>query len=206
MDHVTLIAAILFVDFLALISPGPNFVLVSSAAVGHSRKHAIWTACGISTGSFVWAAAAALGIVSVFEIFPVLGVVLKVVGVAYLIYLGVKLLRSQGFQEESGQNSNAHRGSKGFWRGLLVNMTNPKSAAYYASVFAAFLTPGMPVWVLVVLVISIAAMSLAWHVLLAVGLSAAPIKARYVAVSKQVDRLCGGVLILLGVRLALDTS
>lgn len=204
MEHLAIIAAILFVDLLALVSPGPNFVLVSSAAIAQSRKHAIWTACGIATGSFAWAAAAASGIVSIFEVFPLLGFTMKVVGVAYLIYLGVKLLRSQGFQAATGQNSKADGGMKGFWHGFLVNMTNPKSAAYYASVFAAFLTPEMSVWVLVVLVGSIALMSLAWHVLLAIGLSAASIKARYTSISKYVDRLCGGLLVFLGLRLAWD--
>lgn len=205
MEYFAIIAAILFVDLLALVSPGPNFVLVSSAAVAQSRKHAMWTACGIATGSFAWAAAAALGIVSIFEVFPVLGLILKVVGVAYLIYLGVKLLRSEGFQAAEGQNSKADGRAKGFWRGFLVNMTNPKSAAYYASVFAAFLTPEMPNWVLFVLVSAIALMSLVWHVVLAIGLSAAPIKAKYISVSKFVDRLCGGMLVLLGLRLAWDT-
>ena len=205
MEYLALIAAILLVDLLALVSPGPNFVLVSSAAVSQSRKHAIWTAGGIATGSFAWAAAAALGIVSVFEVFPLLGLILKVVGVAYLLYLGVKLLRSNGFQPQERRDQNAPSEATGYWRGFLVNMTNPKSAAYYASVFAAFLTPEMPLWVLIVLVSAIALMSLAWHVSLAVGFSAAPIQARYILVSKYVDRLCGAFLVLLGLRLAWDT-
>lgn len=204
MEYLAVIAAILLVDLLALVSPGPNFVLVSSAAVAQSRKHALWTAGGIATGSLTWAAAAALGIVSVFEVFPLLGLLLKVVGVAYLIYLGVTLLRSKGFQPTQERDPQTKGGAKGFWRGFMVNMTNPKSAAYYASVFAAFLTPEMPVWVLIVLVNSIAVMSLAWHVVLAIGLSTAPIKARYISVAKYVDRLCGGVLVLLGLRLAWD--
>lgn len=205
LEYLALIAAILLVDLLALVSPGPNFVLVSSAAVSQSRKHAIWTACGIATGSFAWAAAAALGIVSVFEVFPLLGLFLKVVGAAYLLYLGAKLLRSNGFQPKERRDQNAPGEAAGYWRGFLVNMTNPKSAAYYASVFAAFLTPEMPTWVLILLVSAIALMSLAWHVLLAVGFSAAAIRARYISVSKWVDRLCGAFLVLLGLHLALDT-
>lgn len=206
MEYLGLILAILLIDFLALISPGPNFVLVTTAAVRQSRKHAVWTGCGIATGSLVWASAAALGIASVFEVFPILGLILKVLGVAYLIYLGIKLLRSQGFHRVEGQDHKIRGGSSNFWRGCLVNMTNPKSAAYYASVFAAFLTPEMPGWVLLALVIAITVMSLMWHVLLAVGFSAAPIQTRYITVSKYVDRLCGGLLVFLGLRLAWDTQ
>lgn len=205
MEYLALILGILLIDFLALVSPGPNFVLVSSSAVAQSRRQAIWTACGIATGSFAWAGAAALGIVSVFEVFPVLGLILKVLGVTYLIYLGVKLLRSQGFQPSGRTDPKIEGGATGYWRGLLVNMTNPKSAAYYASVFAAFLTPEIPAWVLIVLVSAIALMSVAWHLMLAIGFSAAPIKTRYISVSKYVDRICGACLILLGLRLAWDT-
>lgn len=81
-------------------------------------------------------------------------------------------------------------------------MTSPKSAAYYASVFAAFLTPDMPVWVLVLLVGAIAAMLLVWHVLIAISFSASRVQTQYITVSKYVDQLCGGVLIFLGLRLA----
>ncbi|MEJ6396063.1 LysE family translocator [Gymnodinialimonas sp. 2305UL16-5] len=202
MEYLALILTILFVDLWVLVSPGPNFVLISSAAVTQSREHAIWTACGIATGSFTWAAAAALGLASVFEVFPVIGLILKLVGAAYLIYLGLTLLRSQGFRR---LQKKAEDGRTGYWRGFLVNMTNPKSAAYYASVFAAFLTPDMPVWVLGFLVSAIALMSLAWHLLLAIGLSAAALRSRYIAFSKYIDRLCGGLLVVLGLRLACDS-
>ena len=205
MEFLPIIAAILFVDFLALISPGPNFVLTTSAAVSKSRRDALWTAWGIAAGSFAWAGAAALGIASVFEALPVLGLILKTVGIAYLVYLGIKLLRSKGLQPRIERTIDTNSGIRGFWRGLLVNMTNPKSAAYYASVFAVFLTPDMPIWVLVFLVVSIAAMSLVWHVLIAISFSTTRIQARYISVSKYVDRLCGGVLIFLGLRLAWDS-
>ncbi|WP_299409848.1 LysE family transporter [uncultured Roseobacter sp.] len=205
MEFLPIIAAILFVDFLAHISPGPNFVLTTSAAVSKSRRHAVWTACGVAMGSLAWAGAAALGIASVFEALPLLGFMLKVLGIAYLIYLGIKLLCSKGFQPNANQTTDATSGARGFWRGLLVNMTNPKSAAYYASVFAAFLTPDMPIWVLVLLVAAISAMSLSSHVLIAISFSASRVQTRYISVSKYVDQLCGGILIFLGLRLAWDS-
>lgn len=205
MEYGSIILAILLVDFLALVSPGPNFVLTTSTAVSKSRRAALWTAAGIATGSLLWSSAAALGIASVLEALPFLGLILKVLGIAYLVYLGVKLLLSKGFTPPSAQQQTRDQGSRGFWRGLLVNMTNPKSAAYYASVFAAFLTPDMPAWVLIVLIAAIAAMSLCWHVLLALGFSTARVKARYISISKHVDRICGAVLVFLGLRLAWDS-
>ena len=202
MEYASVIVTILFIDLLALVSPGPNFVLTTSAAVSQSRKHALWTAFGIATGSLIWASAGAVGIASVFQALPVLGLILKAIGITYLIYLGIKLLLSRGFQQNQEKRKKPLGNARGYWRGLLVNMTNPKSAAYYASVFAAFLTPEMPSWVIVFLVVSIAAMSLSWHCLIAFGFSAEIVKARYLSISKHVDRLCGAILIFLGLRLA----
>lgn len=205
MEFLPIILAILLVDLLALVSPGPNFVLVVSSAVSKSRRDALLTGCGIATGSFMWASAAALGAASILDALPRVGLALKIAGIVYLMYLGVRLLRSQGFTPSPDHSNQKDHGLDGFWQGFFVNMTNPKSAAYYASVFAAFLTPEMPVWVLWVLILSISAMSLIWHAFLAIGLSTAAVRARYIKVSKHVDRLCGGVLICLGLRLAWDS-
>lgn len=202
MDYAALILAILFVDLLALVSPGPNFILVSSTAVSASRRAAIWTGTGIATGSLIWAGGAALGIVAIFEALPWLGYALKVAGVCYLLYLGVRLLLSKGFQPGQTDRQQAASAGRGFLRGLLINLTNPKSAAYYASVFAAFLTPAMPAWVLTVLVLAIWLMSLSWHWTLAVGFSMDRVRRPYIRASRLIDRLCGGFLILLGLRLA----
>lgn len=206
MEYATIIAAILLVDLLAPISPGPNYILTITAAVSKSRRTAFWTACGIATGSLVWAAAAAHGVSSVLEAAPLLAIGLKLVGSAYLVFLGVKLLMSRGFELSSLQQASTVPGINGFLRGVLVNMSNPKSAAYYASVFAAFLNPDMPAWVLVFLIVAIAAMSLSWHTIVAVSFSATLVKARYISASKSIDRLCGGILVLLGLRLALESQ
>lgn len=205
MEYLAIIATILLVDLLALISPGPNFILVTSAAVSQSRGHALLTGLGIAAGSLFWATSAALGLAAVFEALPVLGIALKTLGIAYLVYLGIRLLRSQGFQTNSERAGKTDTGRRSFGRGFLVNLTNPKSAAYYASVFAAFLTPDLPMWVMILLVAVIAIMSLLWHCFLAVALSAQRVQTRYVAVSKLVDRVCGGMLIFLGLRLAWDS-
>lgn len=177
----------------------------TSATVSKSRRTALWTASGIATGSLLWASAAALGVASVLEALPPLGFVLKALGIAYLVYFGVKLLRSKGFAEAGGEDRGGESEAGGFRRGLLVNMTNPKSAAYHASVFAAFLTPESPAWALVVLVGSIAGMPLGWRMAPALGFSTTRVKARDVSISKHADRLCGAALLFLGFRLARDS-
>lgn len=139
-----------------------------------------------------WALSTALAIAVVLEALPWVAFILKVLGITYLLYLGLRLLRSKGFALEIGKTARAEQDTHGFWRGFFVNLTNPKSAAYYASVFAAFLTPDLPVWVLVVLVVSIAALSLIRYLFLAIVLSSSTIQARYAPMSKWSDRVCDG--------------
>ncbi|MEM9705609.1 MAG: LysE family transporter [Pseudomonadota bacterium] len=219
MDFTTAILGILFVDLLALVSPGPNFVIVTSAAAGRSRTEATTIAIGIATGTFVWAFSTAVGLTALFEAAPTIGKILRIVGVAYLLYLGVKLVRSTGMQaaeteEESrgavskptnARYTDGHGAiSRAFLTGFIVNITNPKSIVYYGSVFAVFLAPGFSPILIAVLVIAITAMAFLWYVMLAFVFSAKAVQRRYVRASKIIDRACGVLLLGLGVKLALD--
>ncbi|MEO0910217.1 MAG: LysE family translocator, partial [Pseudomonadota bacterium] len=120
MEYLTAILLLLPVHFAVMVSPGPNFVLLSTTALMVNRATAVQAAFGIAVGSLIWMVAAALGISVILETLPVLGWVLKIVGGVYLIYLGIKLWRSAAKKtddEISVPNSSVN---KGFRRGLLV--------------------------------------------------------------------------------------
>ncbi|MEO1143310.1 MAG: LysE family transporter [Pseudomonadota bacterium] len=158
----------------------------------------------MATGSLIWMIAAALGISVILETLPVLGWVLKIVGGVYLIYLGIKLWRSAAKKtddEISVPNSSV---IKGFRRGLLVNLTSPKSAAYFGSIFAAFLSNNMPIWVISLLISAFFMVSIAWHVALAVVFSTETVRKPYTRFSRLINRVSGSVLILFGGRLISD--
>ncbi|MEM8652591.1 MAG: LysE family transporter [Pseudomonadota bacterium] len=204
MEYLTAILLLLPVHFAVMVSPGPNFVLLSTTALMVDRATAVQAAFGIATGSLIWMIAAALGISVILETLPVLGWVLKIVGGVYLIYLGIKLWRSAAKKTDDVISEPNSSVIKGFRRGLLVNLTSPKSAAYFGSIFAAFLSNNMPIWVIVLLISAFFMVSIAWHVALAVVFSTETVRKPYTRFSSLINRVSGSVLILFGGRLISD--
>ncbi len=92
--------------FLAQASPGPNMMAVSSIALGSGRKAGILTATGVATGVFVWAVLFAFGIGAFLNAFPETLTAMKLLGGSYLLYLGLKALRS-AWQRNSAPSNGA---------------------------------------------------------------------------------------------------
>lgn len=87
MDYAVVLGSIFAIHVLALISPGPNVLVVTQTALGHSRHTGIVTALGVATGSVIWSSAALFGLSVVFAQFTWLHGGLKILGGTYLLYL-----------------------------------------------------------------------------------------------------------------------
>lgn len=205
MEHIASILLILPIHFAVMVSPGPNFVLLSTTALSISRVAAVQAAFGFAVGSLIWMVAAALGISAILQALPTLGVALKIAGGAYLIYLGVKLWLLNGDSTESAQPSLSSSTSSSFMRGLFVNLTSPKSVVYFGSIFATFLSDSMSFWLLSALIGSFFLMSIAWHVAIAVLFSTQAVRAPYIRFSKIINRVAGSFLVIFGVRMIGNT-
>jgi threonine efflux protein len=191
------------VDLMALVSPGPNFLLVTQTAMQRSRRCALAVALGIASGTAIWGTAVAAGLSSLFSLLPWIYTALKIAGAAYLIYLGIQLWRTA--EPTSGDVSTPSRRSLGtaYTRGLLTNLLNPKSAAYYGSVFALFFPPDTPAWVVVAAVMLISITSVVWHTGVAALFSTNRVQRAYLGFRCVVNRAAGTVMAIFGVRLLL---
>ncbi len=121
-------------------SPGPNMMAVAGAGLAQGRGKALLVVSGIATGSLIWAVAAAFGLGELFRRFPPVLTVLTFLGGAYLLWLAVRALRTAWKGEERALRANS-RLLTGFgaWRlGILVVLTNPKSALMWSAI-ATFL-------------------------------------------------------------------
>lgn len=125
---------------LGQISPGPNLLAVAGAALGQGRRAAVFVALGVSTAILVWVTVAAFGLATLLAIFPSLLTAMKLLGGGYLCYLALKALRAAGRSgDPTFQASRLDWTPLEAWRrGLLVNLTNPKSALMWGAV-ATFL-------------------------------------------------------------------
>ena len=198
-----LVLTIVPIHFAVMISPGPNFVLLSSTALSIGRRAGIRAALGIAVGSLIWMTAAAVGVTAILEALPILGIILKILGGLYLIHLGFHLWRSKGVVNAAPTMTLGPGMDHGFRQGLIVNLTSSKSAAYFGSIFAAFLTHDVALLVLFSLILCLFCMSVIWHVALATAFSAEKIRRPYLQFAETINKVAGAVLTVLGIRMIL---
>jgi threonine/homoserine/homoserine lactone efflux protein len=186
---------------LGAMSPGPSFVMVARTAVASSRADGLAAALGMGIGGVLFACAALLGLHVVLTTIPWLYVALKVLGGLYLIYLGVMIWRGarQPLQIADGAPAGTFRRS--FWLGLLTQVSNPKAAIVYASVFISLLPQEVPLAAMLVLPPAIFCIEAGWYSVVALALSAPSPRAAYLRWKAWVDRAAGGAMGLLGIKL-----
>jgi threonine/homoserine/homoserine lactone efflux protein len=125
---------------LGQIAPGPNLLAVAGAALGQGRRAAFFLALGVATAIFIWVTLAAFGLAAILTIYPSLLTAMKLIGGGYLCFLALKsLVAAWRGRDPSFRASQADWTPLSAWRrGLLVNLTNPKSALMWSAV-ATFL-------------------------------------------------------------------
>ena len=176
----------------ALVTPGANTLLVTQLAASGDVRVASSAAVGVALGAAVWSGAAVLGIGALFTAFPAVRLFVQVAGAAYLLYVAYRLWRSG---EESGAAGSQRLSAFAAVRaGLLTNLSNPKSALFFGSVFSAALPsePSAPVFAAAVALIVVNA--LLWHLSLAVLFSRRLVQRGYSAQRQVFARLAGAVV------------
>ncbi|HYH38333.1 MAG TPA: LysE family transporter [Azospirillum sp.] len=206
MDPTLALFSILGALTVGAVSPGPSFVLVARTSIAVSRRDGLAAALGMGVGGVVFCALALLGLHAVLAAVPALFVALKVAGGLYLVYLGVRIWR--GARQPIAVPDTAEGGTRGVTRSfgfaLATQLSNPKTAVVYASIFAALLPADPPLWVSAVLPPAIFAIEAGWYALVAVAFSAGRPRAAYLRSKAWIDRAAGAVMAALGVRLMVD--
>jgi len=208
MNDVVVLASIFTVHILGLMSPGPNFLMVTQTAISCTRRAGIATALGIATGAAVWSSAALFGLNVVFMQFAWLYYGLKLLGGVYLLSLGLRLWNTadQPLVATSLTPVMARTDWQAFRVGLLTNLTNPASAIFFGSIFAALLTPNLPLCVKIAAIGIIVIDAASWHTAVACIFSTRHAQQLYQRCKRWSDRLAGSALAFLGMRLLLSRS
>jgi threonine/homoserine/homoserine lactone efflux protein len=128
------------------LSPGPSVILVTSISAAGGFKAGVFAVLGMTAGAFVHVLLAASGVAAILATTPVAFVIVQYLGAAYLIYLGIDLLRTRRQAATSTTYPLAVNGWQYFRRGLLVDSLNPKIALFFLAFIPQFLnsveTPG----------------------------------------------------------------
>ena len=161
------------------------------------------TALGMGVGGLIFAGAALLGLQMVLTAVPWAYVGLKVGGGAYLIYLAVQLWRGARTPITIGELPLEGSGGlhKFFLVGLATQLSNPKTAVAYASIFTALLPADTPSWIAWVILPMIFLIETGWYAVVAIVFSSEGPRRSYLGGKIWLDRLAAGILGLLGVKL-----
>ena len=192
----------------ALISPGPDFLLVTRISVTRGRAQAMRTVFGVAAGLGVWAVAGFFGIHALFVAAPWLYLALKVAGGAYLIVLGVRLIAgSWASSPIEHRPERADRpGGRAFQLGFVTNLANPKAPIFVSSLFAATLPQHPPIGLGLGAVAVIFLLSLGWYALVARLLTLRRVADAFARLRHWIDRAAGLAFMAFGSRLVLDRT
>ena len=200
MLDIGLIATIGFIHLVALISPGPDFVVACRNTLLYSRAIGIYTAIGFGLGIMVHISYAVFGLSWLITNHSFVFAIIQYMGAAYLIYIGV-----QSFSNfESKVNSNTSVSSlsieavKAVRIGLITNVLNPKATLFFLSLFSSMLTPDVSNASLIVLSILLVGSTMLWFSIVALLISHPRFTAVLKRYEKTVQQFFGVLLIGIG--------
>ena len=190
------------------ITPGPDTLYIVGRSSTQGLKAGAVAALGVGTGALVHICAAALGLSAILAASATAFAVVKFVGAAYLVYVGISLIGSKSSTQStplaSGNRPAAMRGI--FFQGFLTNVLNPKVALFFLAFLPQFVLPDAPSKPLAFLILG-AIFDLngtLWNLI--VAWSTARISGRFAAsdtFKKWFNRCVGGIFVFVGIRLAL---
>ena len=194
------------VHLLAVASPGPDFAIMIRQALIQSRRNALLSAAGIGLGILVHVSYSLLGIGLLIQQSVTLFTVLKIIGAAYLSWIAIQALRAKpGHLHVEAGKTRPQSAMVAFRLGFLTNALNPKATLFFVSLFSVIISPSTPPLVLAGYGIYMALATGIWFSGVAVFFTLARVRQIFDRFGHWLDRLMGGVLLLLAGQLLFST-
>lgn len=195
--------AVAFLHLMAAISPGPAVLMSARTGVTEGLRTGAFLAMGIGAGAVVWAAAALFGLALIFQAAPALLWALKIAGGLYLIHMAWGMWRDADQPLDMAETGRPPRSAVSAFRlGLITQLSNPKPAILFSAIFIGTVPNGTPAWVIAALLTVVFLNEAIWNTLVARIFSFQRSKAAYISLKTIIDRSFGGLLALLGLKIA----
>ncbi|MGW7276176.1 LysE family translocator [Streptomyces sp. NPDC054864] len=131
----------------ALVTPGPDMLFVLGCGMRGGSRAGLLATVGVITGDALYIAAAAAGLAALLTAFPVVFTVLRIAGAAYLIYLGVQMIRNRKSSQVDDPVTGGMSGRRAFLNGVVSSMANPQTFTFMVAFLPQFINPTAgPVW------------------------------------------------------------
>ena len=196
-----------FAHLLAVISPGPDFVLITHNSLIYSRKVGIYSALGLALGIVIHVTYSLIGIGLLVSKSVLLFSLIKYLGAAYLIYIGYQSIRHSNIKphevKEDTPNVQNLSSLQAIKIGFLTNVLNPKATLFFLALFSQVINQNTGLGIKILYGLEMSIMTFVWFSIVAIIFSHDKIRSNIHSVQKYVQRVLGGVLILLGLKIAL---
>jgi RhtB (resistance to homoserine/threonine) family protein len=194
------------VHCLAVVSPGPDFIVVVKNSVSRGRRHGIFTAIGIAASMVIHTTYSLLGVALVISRSIFLFNVVKALGACYLLWIGVRAILSQKAAASDLPAPDAAPVSpyQSAVQGLLTNALNPKATLLFLSLFSLVVSPETPLAIKILYGAEMTVATGLWFSFVAVFLTVPSVQRRYQKFGHWLDRVMGAVLLALGAKILLE--
>ena len=191
-----------FLHLMAAISPGPAVLMAARTGVTEGLRTGVFLAMGIGLGAVIWALAALFGLNIVFTAAPALLWGLKLAGAAYLLYMAWNMWRHADAPLDMTASATPRSPASAFRLGLITNLANPKPAVLFSAIFVGTVPPQTPIWVYAALLLVVFLNEAVWNTLVARIFSYQTSRNTYISLKTVIDRSFGGLLAILGIKIA----
>jgi threonine/homoserine/homoserine lactone efflux protein len=185
-------------------SPGPNILAVIGTSMAVSRQAGLALGFGVATGSMLWAILTVLGLSALLATFASAIFAIKIFGGLYLLWLAYKAFKSAASKHdiEATQVAGGKRSTVGYYfRGLTVQMTNPKAILSWIAIVSLGFHPNAPLWVGATIVIGAFTLSLLFHSLYAIAFSTPAMVRLYSKARRSIQGVLGTFFAFAGLKL-----
>jgi threonine/homoserine/homoserine lactone efflux protein len=182
---------------LLIVTPGPTMLMCMTNAVNHGPRRAMTSVAGAVTAVLCVMVLSAMGLGALLAASEAAFTTAKVVGAAYLIWLGIRTFRSNTVLESGGAEAPAPRSF--FMQGFLVGASNPKAILFFAAFFPQFLNPAAPIVPqFAILALTFVAFEFTVLTLCALGVSRLMPLLKTSGPVRWINRICGGLFTVMG--------
>lgn len=205
MEYLPLIGTVALLNLLAAISPGPDFVMTVKNSLRYSRRTGIFTSFGIALGLSVHIIYCAVGVGYLISKSIILFSVIKFLGAGYLIYIGVSSILSKESKHQIIEDKSIADLTRmqAFRMGFLTNVLNPKATLFFLSLFTFVINPAIPSYIIFIISVIIIATALAWFTAVSIFFTQQNVQRSFLKFEKIINRFFGGLLVLIGIKIAL---
>lgn len=199
-------ATVAIAHLLAVMSPGPDFVVVSKNSLSHSRQIGTYTALGVALGISVHIFYSLLGIGFIIAKSILLFNIIKTLGALYLLYLGYKMIRSKPYEDKAQEKILTEEPKKDLTpmaavkNGFLVNVLNPKATLFFLALFTQVISITTPVFIKLIYGAEMMTMTFVWFSIVSYIFSHSILRSKIFRFQHIVDRITGVVLIAIGLK------